>query len=77
MIKSVFAATAALSVASAGAAVAGTSMLVREKPMLAGFGDDYTGDPVTDLHVGSTEGPIGESAAWPCSKVDPHCYREP
>ena len=60
MIKSVFAATAALSVASAGAAVAGPYVNVETN---AGWvGDDYTG-AVTDLHVGY-EGPIGESAAW-------------
>ena len=60
MIKSVFAATAALSVASAGAAVAGPYVNVETNAGWAG--DDYTG-AVTDLHVGY-EGPIGESAAW-------------
>jgi len=60
MFKSVFAATAALSVASAGAAVAGPYVNVETNAGWAG--DDYVG-AVTDLHVGY-EGPIGESAAW-------------
>ena len=48
MIKSIFAATAALSV-SAGAAVAGHYVNVEAN---AGWtGDDYTGS-VTDIHVG-------------------------
>jgi len=59
MIKSVFAAVAALSV-SAGAAVAGPYVNVETNAGWAG--DDYTG-AVTDLHVGF-EGPIGDSAAW-------------
>jgi len=59
MIKSVFAAAAALSV-SAGAAVAGPYVNVETNAGWAG--DDYTG-AVTDLHVGF-EGPIGDSAAW-------------
>ncbi len=59
MIKSVFAATAALSM-SAGAAFAGPYVNVETN---AGWvGDDYTG-AATDLHVGY-EGPVGESAAW-------------
>ncbi len=59
MIKSVFAATAALSM-SAGAALAGPYVNVETN---AGWvGDDYTG-AATDLHVGY-EGPVGESAAW-------------
>ena len=59
IIKSVFAATAALSV-SAGAALAGPYVNVETN---AGWvGDDYSG-AVTDLHIGY-EGPIGESAAW-------------
>jgi len=60
MIKSVFAATAALSV-SAGAAVAGPYVNVETNAGWAG--DDYTG-AVTDLHVGY-EGAIGDGdAAW-------------
>ena len=59
MIKSVFAATAALSM-SAGAAVAGPYVNVETN---AGWtGNDYTG-ATTDLHVG-WEGELGESAAW-------------
>ena len=59
MFKSVFAATAALSM-SAGAALAGPYVNVETN---AGWvGDDYSG-AVTDLHVGY-EGDIGESAAW-------------
>ena len=58
MIKSVFAATAALSM-SAGAALAGPYVNVEAN---AGWtGDDYTG-ATTDLHVGY-EGAIGESGA--------------
>ena len=59
MIKSVFAATAALSM-SAGAAFAGPYVNVETN---AGWvGDDYSG-AVTDLHVGYEDG-IGDSAAW-------------
>ena len=59
MIKSVFAATAALSM-SAGAALAGPYVNVETN---AGWvGDDYSG-AVTDLHVGYEDG-IGDSAAW-------------
>ena len=60
MIKSVFAATAALSM-SAGAAVAGPYLNVETN---AGWtGDDYTG-AVTDFHVGY-EGAIGDGdASW-------------
>ena len=58
MIKSVFAATAALSM-SAGAALAGPYVNVETN---AGWvGDDYVA-ATTDLHVGY-EGPIGESGA--------------
>jgi len=58
MIKSVFAATAALSM-SAGAALAGPYVNVEAN---AGWtGDDYTG-ATTDLHVGY-EGAIGETGA--------------
>ena len=59
MFKSVFAATAALSV-SAGAALAGPYVNVETNAGWAG--DDYSG-AVTDLHVGY-EGDLGESAAW-------------
>ena len=59
MIKSVFAAAAALSM-SAGAAVAGPYVNVETNAGWAG--DDYTG-ATTDLHVGY-EGALGESAAW-------------
>ena len=59
MIKSVFAATAALSM-SAGAAFAGPYVNVETN---AGWsGADYTG-AATDLHVGY-EGALGESASW-------------
>ena len=59
MIKSVFAATAALSV-SAGAAVAGPYVNVETN---AGWtGADYNG-AATDLHVGY-EGALGESASY-------------
>ena len=59
MIKSVFAATAALSV-SAGAAVAGPYVNVETN---AGWtGSEYTGAG-TDLHVGY-EGAIGESGSF-------------
>ena len=59
MIKSVFAATAALSM-SAGAALAGPYVNVETN---AGWvGDDYSG-AVTDLHVGYEDG-IGDSSAW-------------
>ena len=58
MIKSIFAATAALSV-SAGAAVAGPYVNVEAN---AGWtGDDYTGS-VTDIHVGY-EGALGDTGA--------------
>jgi len=58
MIKSVFAATAALSM-SAGAAFAGPYVNVETN---AGWtGNDYTG-ATTDLHIGY-EGGIGESGA--------------
>ena len=58
MIKSVFAATAALSM-SAGAALAGPYVNVEAN---AGWtGDDYTG-ATTDLHVGY-EGAIGDTGA--------------
>ena len=59
MIKSVFAAAAALSM-SAGAAVAGPYVNVETN---AGWvGDDYSA-ATTDLHVGF-EGPVGEDASW-------------
>ena len=59
MFKSVFAATAALSM-SAGAALAGPYVNVETN---AGWtGTDYTG-ATTDFHVGY-EGALGESAAW-------------
>ena len=59
MIKSVFAATAALSM-SAGAALAGPYVNVEAN---AGWtGDDYTG-ATTDVHVGS-EGTIGEAGYY-------------
>jgi len=59
MFKSVFAATAALSL-SAGAAVAGPYVNVETN---AGWtGDDYTG-ATTDIHVGY-EGALGESASY-------------
>jgi outer membrane autotransporter protein len=59
MIKSVFAATAALSM-SAGAAFAGPYVNVETNAGWAG--DDYTG-ATTDLHVGY-EGALGENAGW-------------
>ena len=59
MIKSVFAATAALSM-SAGAALAGPYVNVETN---AGWtGADYAG-ATTDLHVGY-EGPLGESGSY-------------
>ena len=59
MIKSVFAAAAALAT-SAGAAVAGPYVNIETN---AGYvGDDYKG-ATTDLHVGF-EGPLGENASW-------------
>ena len=59
MFKSVFAATAALSM-SAGAAFAGPYVNVEAN---SGWtGSDYIGT-ATDLHVGY-EGALGESAAW-------------
>ena len=59
MIKSVFAATAALSV-SAGAAFAGPYVNVENN---AGFtGSDFEGS-VTETHVGY-ESALGESAGW-------------
>ena len=58
MIKSVFAATAALSM-SAGAALAGPYVNVEANASWAG--DDYTG-ATTDLHVGY-EGAIGDTGA--------------
>ena len=59
MIKSVFAATAALSM-SAGAAMAGPYVNVEAN---AGWtGDDYSG-ATTDVHVGY-EGALGESASY-------------
>ena len=59
MIKSVFAATAALSM-SAGAAIAGPYVNVEAN---AGWtGADYTGT-ATDFHVGY-EGALGESASY-------------
>ena len=59
MIKSVFAATAALSV-SAGAAVAGPYVNIETN---AGYtGNDYNA-ATTDFHVGY-EGPIGEDASY-------------
>ena len=59
MIKSVFAAAAALSL-SAGAAVAGPYVNVETNAGWAA--DDYTG-ATTDIHVGY-EGPIGEAASY-------------
>ena len=59
MIKSVFAATAALSL-SAGAALAGPYVNVESNASWAG--DDYTG-ATTDVHVGY-EGALGESASY-------------
>ena len=59
MIKSVFAATAALSV-SAGAAVAGPYVNVETN---AGWTGSEYGGAATDLHVGF-EGGIGESGSY-------------
>ena len=59
MIKSVFAATAALSM-SAGAALAGPYVNVETNASWTG--GNYTG-ATTDLHVGY-EGPVGESASY-------------
>ena len=59
MIKSVFAATAALSM-SAGAALAGPYVNVESNASWAG--DDYVG-AVTDIHVGFG-GALGEDASW-------------
>lgn len=59
MIKSVFAATAALSI-SAGAAVAGPYVNVETNAGWAA--DDYTG-ATTDIHVGY-EGALGESGSY-------------
>ena len=66
MIKSVFAATAALSM-SAGAALAGPYVNVETN---AGWvGDDYSG-ATTDIHVGY-EGALGESGASYYVQGDP------
>ena len=59
MIKSVFAATAALSM-SAGAALAGPYVNVETN---AGWRGSNYGGATTDLHVGY-EGPIGESGSY-------------
>ena len=59
MFKSVFAATAALSM-SAGAALAGPYVNVESNASWAG--DDYVG-AVTDIHVGFG-GDLGEDASW-------------
>ena len=59
MIKSVFAATAALSM-SAGAALAGPYVNVETN---AGWQGSNYGGAVTDLHVGY-EGPLGESGSY-------------
>ena len=59
MFKSVFAATAALSM-SAGAALAGPYVNVEANASWAG--DDYTG-ATTDVHVGYG-GALGEDASW-------------
>ena len=59
MIKSVFAATAALSM-SAGAALAGPYVNVEANASWAG--DDYTG-ATTDIHVGY-EGTVGEAGYY-------------
>ena len=59
MFKSVFAATAALSM-SAGAALAGPYVNVESNASWAG--DDYVG-AVTDIHVGFG-GALGEDASW-------------
>ena len=65
MIKSVFAATAALSM-SAGAALAGPYVNVEANASWAG--DDYAG-ATTDLHVGY-EGAIGDTGASYYVRVD-------
>ena len=59
MIKSVFAATAALSM-SAGAALAGQYVNVEAN---SGWTGSEYGGTVTDAHVGY-EGALGESASW-------------
>ena len=59
MFKSVFAATAALSM-SAGAALAGPYVNVESNASWSG--DDYVG-AVTDIHVGFG-GALGEDASW-------------
>mgnify|MGYP001178760733 FL=1 len=59
MFKSVFAATAALSM-SAGAAIAGPYVNVETN---AGWQGTNYGGSVTDFHAG-WEGPIGESASY-------------
>ena len=59
MIKSVFAATAALSM-SAGAAFAGPYVNVEAN---AGWTGSEYGGVVTDTHVGF-EGTLGEDASW-------------
>ena len=59
MIKSVFAATAALSM-SAGAALAGPYVNVEAN---AGWTGSEYGGVVTDTHVGY-EGALGEDASW-------------
>ena len=59
MIKSVFAATAALSM-SAGAALAGPYVNVEAN---AGWTGSEYGGAVTDTHVGY-EGALGEDASW-------------
>ena len=59
MFKSVFAATAALSM-SAGAALAGPYVNVESNASQSG--DDYVG-AVTDIHVGFG-GDLGEDASW-------------
>ena len=59
MFKSVFAATAALSM-SAGAALAGPYVNVESNASWSG--DDYVG-AVTDIHVGFG-GDLGEDASW-------------
>jgi len=59
LTKSIFAATAALSM-SAGAALAGPYVNVESNASWAG--DDYVG-AVTDIHVGFG-GALGEDASW-------------
>jgi hypothetical protein len=59
MFKSVFAATAALSI-SAGAAFAGP--YVRVESNAGWVGDDYTG-AVTELQIGY-DGQIGDNSSW-------------